>query len=391
MRSRFVVLWVCAIAVATLPAAAQPVDPLTPQQVVEKLQTVYRAAMAGDVGTESMEQMQDLVLFPEDQEEAEKLGGGFWLMLPVLVLAPPPANPGQIDGDAATVAVQTRPLEVVLVQKDGKWKVDMVATYNHLPEDLRKALEPSEETSQQRSCLANLKQLGLGVMMYAQDNDQKLPDAGKWRDQILPYTQNEQIFKCPAAPDLECAYAMNAALSGMKLADIEDWSQVVLFFESNLGVRNATAGPEAVADPPRHKGGNNYAFADGHVKWLAEAPSFAIVKAGEGPPNLVVEVTDGTFKAEVLDAPGWVLVDFSGTWCDPCLRLKPVFHKMSGEYEGRVKFVSLDVDQCEKTADKYGAPPIPLIILFRDGKIVDKQLGYGEEQDFRAWVAGHVK
>ena len=124
----------------------------------------------------------------------------------------------------------------------------------------------------QKECEINLSQLGLCALIYSQRHDGKLPDADKWVDQLWPYLKEQAFFKCPSAPDLEYGYAMNAVLSGVKVEELESAAEMVLFFDSHLGTRNAAGGRDAVCNPGRHGGGNCYVYADGHAKWLAQIP-----------------------------------------------------------------------------------------------------------------------
>jgi prepilin-type processing-associated H-X9-DG protein len=192
-----------------------------------------------------------------------------------------PAAAPQPAGDKTTITFQGSPLHFVMTQANGRWKVDAAATLAGFPEGVRKLLEPAaagpegapaDEKAAQNTCLSHLKQLDLGAIMFASDHDQNWPDADKWTDEIMPYIKNEQILRCPAAPGLECAYALNRVMAGRNDADVALPAEIITFFESNLGHRNATGTLADVADPPRHNGGNNYAFADGHVKWSATVP-----------------------------------------------------------------------------------------------------------------------
>ena len=126
---------------------------------------------------------------------------------------------------------------------------------------------------------SNLKQIGLALIQYTQDNDQKLPDADKWVDEIYPYLKTESVFRDPSAPAGEkWSYAFNKNLSGVKLSDLAWPATAVILFESTLGTKNATDTGESVPKPGRHNGGTDYAFADGHVKLIGDgakpAPSF---------------------------------------------------------------------------------------------------------------------
>lgn len=115
------------------------------------------------------------------------------------------------------------------------------------------------------SCQSNLKQLGLGMMQAIQDANERFPDANSWQEAILPYIRNPTLFSCPAAPNLEHGYAMNAALSRTYLALLDDPSSTPLLFDSQMNKPNASGGVEALCNPPRHLGRNNIVFADGHT------------------------------------------------------------------------------------------------------------------------------
>ena len=137
------------------------------------------------------------------------------------------------------------------------------------------------DNAQTATSESNLKQLSLGIMQYAQDNDQKLPDGDKWVDEIYPYVKSESVFRDPTAPAGEkWSYAFNKNLSGLKLSDLASPAATVLLFETTLGAKNATDTGESVPHPGRHQGGTDYAFSDGHVQWLRDgmtpAPSFLL-------------------------------------------------------------------------------------------------------------------
>ena len=88
-----------------------------------------------------------------------------------------------------------------------------------------------------------------------------------------------------------------------------------------------------------------------------------------------VEVTDENFKAEVLDAKIPVLVDFWAEWCMPCKMLAPVVEAIAKEYEGKLKVCKLNVDDAPVTATQYSVMSIPTLLLFKEGKVVDKIVG----------------
>ena len=89
----------------------------------------------------------------------------------------------------------------------------------------------------------------------------------------------------------------------------------------------------------------------------------------------VVDISDNTFKAEVLEAETPVLVDFWAEWCGPCKMISPIVEEVAEEYEGRLKVCSLDVDAHPQSTNEYGIRSIPTLLLFRDGKVADQIIG----------------
>lgn len=90
----------------------------------------------------------------------------------------------------------------------------------------------------------------------------------------------------------------------------------------------------------------------------------------------VKEVTDATFQSEVLSSANPVLVDFWATWCGPCRMVAPVVEQLAGEYAGKLDVRKMDVDQNQDTAMQYGIMSIPTLIVFKNGKPVQKVVGY---------------
>ncbi len=86
-------------------------------------------------------------------------------------------------------------------------------------------------------------------------------------------------------------------------------------------------------------------------------------------------VTDQSFEAEVLESPEPALVDFWAVWCGPCRMIAPIVEELSGEYDGRVKFTKMNVDENVQTPGRYGIRGIPTLLLFKEGKVVDQIVG----------------
>lgn len=86
-------------------------------------------------------------------------------------------------------------------------------------------------------------------------------------------------------------------------------------------------------------------------------------------------VTDDNFESEVVESTIPVLVDFWAEWCGPCKALAPILEDLSKSYEGKVKFVKLDVESNPSTPPKFDIKAIPTLILFKNGQAVAQQQG----------------
>ena len=94
-------------------------------------------------------------------------------------------------------------------------------------------------------------------------------------------------------------------------------------------------------------------------------------------------VDDSNFAQIVLQAKTPVLVDFWAVWCGPCRMVAPIVEELAQEYEGRVSFVKLDVDQNPKTASKYGIMSIPTLLLFKNGNPVSNIVGFRPKAELK--------
>ncbi len=91
--------------------------------------------------------------------------------------------------------------------------------------------------------------------------------------------------------------------------------------------------------------------------------------------STLIEVTDGTFSNEVLGVQGTVLVDFWAPWCGPCRMQTPIVEGIAKELNGNARIVKLNTDENPGVARQFGISSIPTLILFRDGKEVERMVG----------------
>jgi thioredoxin 1 len=109
--------------------------------------------------------------------------------------------------------------------------------------------------------------------------------------------------------------------------------------------------------------------------------------AGEGKAG-VIEIDDGSFETEVLKSGIPVVVDFWAPWCGPCKMMAPVMEKAAEEFNGRYKFCKINVDENPGMAGKYQAMSIPMLLFFKNGEVVQRQVGAIPENQLRKILDG---
>ncbi len=96
-----------------------------------------------------------------------------------------------------------------------------------------------------------------------------------------------------------------------------------------------------------------------------------------------VAVTDAEFEQKVLRSDKPVVVDFWAPWCGPCRVIAPILDKLAGEYEGRLTIAKVNTDEQQRWASQFGIQGIPTLIIFKNGKEVERLVGSRPEQAYR--------
>ena len=101
-----------------------------------------------------------------------------------------------------------------------------------------------------------------------------------------------------------------------------------------------------------------------------------------------LKITAANFENEVLNADKPVLLDFYADWCGPCKMLAPVLHEIAEESTGALKVGKVNVDEQMELAMRFQVSSIPMLVVFKDGKVVTKSVGYRSKAEITAMVEG---
>ena len=101
-------------------------------------------------------------------------------------------------------------------------------------------------------------------------------------------------------------------------------------------------------------------------------------------------VTDASFESEVEKHDGLVVVDFWATWCGPCRMIAPVLDQLAKDFDGKVKIAQVDLDANQKSAMRFNARSIPMLLFFKDGKVVDQIVGAQPKTNIEAKFKQHA-
>jgi thioredoxin 1 len=101
-------------------------------------------------------------------------------------------------------------------------------------------------------------------------------------------------------------------------------------------------------------------------------------------------LTDATFQEQVILSDKLAVVDFSAEWCGPCRMVSPIIHELADEYDGRIVTGEVNVDENPEVTAKYKVRNIPTVLFFKNGEVVDKQVGAVPKSTFKSLVEKHI-
>ncbi|MEC9067913.1 thioredoxin [Altererythrobacter marinus] len=103
-----------------------------------------------------------------------------------------------------------------------------------------------------------------------------------------------------------------------------------------------------------------------------------------------VNVTDASFKSDVLESDKPVLVDFWAEWCGPCKMIAPALEEISEELGDKVTIAKMDIMENTGVPGEIGVQSIPLMVLFKDGKPVAQKLGAAPKSQLKGWLESEL-
>ena len=106
--------------------------------------------------------------------------------------------------------------------------------------------------------------------------------------------------------------------------------------------------------------------------------------------ELTKAVTDDSFKQDVLESPGPVLVDFWAEWCGPCKMIGPALEELAVEYDGKLIVAKVNVDENPNLPAQFGVRGIPALFMFKDGEVISNRTGAAPKASLKGWIEESV-
>ena len=106
--------------------------------------------------------------------------------------------------------------------------------------------------------------------------------------------------------------------------------------------------------------------------------------------NTITHLTDETFEEEVLQSNMPILVDYWAPWCEPCKMIAPILDSLSAEYAGKLKISKVNIDDNQKTPQKYGVRGIPTLMIFKNGNVEATKVGALSKSQLTAFIDSNL-